>query len=221
MIKQNFIAIDLELNQPSNKIIQVGVAIGNAYQNPKDYIVQKWYVDPNEPLDLYITGLTGITDRDIRSKSYSYNYISQELNELIKEHEPWLNAVVWGYNDVGVLRKEFEQNSVEFKHLGGRWIDLKTIYNFMMFSDNSSPKGGLAEAMLKFDIVFDGTQHRADIDAFNTLKFYFELMKRQSLMIDFSNENNYNTNTEDLTVTPLSKNFATSDNLWELDNARN
>jgi len=191
MTQQNFIALDLELNQPSNKVIQVGVAIGNVDQNPKDYIVKKWYIDPKEPIDNFITGLTGITNGNISSYSVSHTTVARELTELIKEYNPWLQPVVWGYDDAGQLRREFERNNVEFKHFGGRWLDVKTIHNFMMFSKNESPRGSLKEAMSKYNSVFEGQEHRADIDAQNTLKFWFDLMRKQN---DFMTDKSYNNN---------------------------
>lgn len=191
-MSQNFIAIDLELNQPSNKIIQVGVAIGNVEQDPKDYVVQKWYLDPQEPIDEFIVGLTGITDSTIRSYCVSYETVARELTELVKEHKPWLNALSWGYDDCGVLRREFEKHKVEFKHFGGRWIDLKTVFNFLQFSKNENPRGGLSEAMNKMNISFDGSLHRADTDARNTLKFWFDLMRKQRKMFDLFDNEQYN-----------------------------
>lgn len=192
MNKQNFISLDLELNQPSNKIIQVGVAIGNITQKEEDYIVKKWYIDPKEPIDDFIVNLTGITDSDIRSYSVSHNTVAKELTDLIKEHQPWLNPIVWGYDDAGALRREFENNHVDFKHFGGRWIDVKTIHNFMMFSKEDSPKGNLPEAMRKYQFNFSGSQHRADVDALNTLSFYFSLMKEQQILFDIKENKQYN-----------------------------
>lgn len=189
---RKFLSIDLELNQPSNKIIQVGVAIGSVDQSPGEYIVKKWYVDPGEKIDKFIIGLTGITDSIIRSYCVSHDTVARELTELITEHQPWLNAVVWGYDDAGVLRKEFEQRSVDFRHLGGRWIDLKTIYNFLAFTTDSDPRGDLKTAMSRFDCIFDGEQHRADTDAKNTLKFFFHLMRQQNKMFDLLENNSYN-----------------------------
>ena len=48
-----------------------------------------------------------------------------------------------------------------------------------MQAQNKSPKGGLASAMGKLNLPFIGKAHRADVDAKNTLLFYFELLKRQ------------------------------------------
>jgi inhibitor of KinA sporulation pathway (predicted exonuclease) len=192
MTPRNFIALDLELNQPSNKIIQVGVAIGNSKQLSTDYIVRKWYIDPKEPIDDFIINLTGITDSDIRSHSVSHQTVAEELDQLVKEHRPWLNAVTWGFNDCNVLRNEFEKRNVSFKHFGGRYIDVKTVYNFLQFSQDQSPRGGLRDAMNIKQIYFDGPEHRADIDAQNTLKLFFGLMHQQSKMFDLSENNSYN-----------------------------
>ena len=64
---QKFLALDLEMNQPSGKIIQVGIAIGSANDRRDQYITKKWYINPNEPLDQFIIDLTGITQSDISS----------------------------------------------------------------------------------------------------------------------------------------------------------
>jgi len=189
MTQQNFIALDLELNQPSNRIIQVGVAIGNAQQKSEEYVVKKWYLNPNEPIDKFITELTGITNGNISSYSVSHTTVARELTELIKEYNPWLQPVVWGYDDAGQLRREFERNNVEFKHFGGRWLDVKTVYNFLQFSQNESPNGNLQQAMSVQGSWFDGDTHRADVDARNTLKFWFDLMQKQN---DFIKNNSYN-----------------------------
>jgi inhibitor of KinA sporulation pathway (predicted exonuclease) len=61
----------------------------------------------------------------------------------------------------------------------------------MMFSKNESPRGSLKEAMSRYNSVFDGQEHRADIDAQNTLKFWFDLMRKQN---DFMTDKSYNNN---------------------------
>jgi inhibitor of KinA sporulation pathway (predicted exonuclease) len=49
-----------------------------------------------------------------------------------------------------------------------------------MLSLGKNPSGGLKSAMGYFKIPFKGQPHRADVDAHNTLRFFFSLLDRQS-----------------------------------------
>lgn len=175
-----FLALDLELNQPSGKIIQVGVAIGDKNTRFEDYVVRKWYIDPQEPISEFITDLTGITDANIRAEAYSHEHVARELGELIKEHKTFTNSVVWGGGDQVELLAEFAKNNVDFPHFGRRWIDVKTWYTYLMLTRGKKPSGGLASAMGYFKLHFKGQAHRADVDAANTLALFFKLLDRQA-----------------------------------------
>ena len=175
-----FLALDLELNQPSGKIIQVGVAIGDKNTRFEDYVVRKWYINPQEPISEFITDLTGITDADISANAYSHEYVARELSELIKEHRVFVNPVTWGGGDSGELLAEFSRNHADFPHFGRRWIDVKTWYTYLMLTRAKQPSGGLASAMGYFKLHFKGKAHRADVDAANTLAFFFKLLDRQA-----------------------------------------
>ena len=176
---QKFLALDLELNQPSGRIIQVGIAIGKADDKFENYVVKKWYIDPKEPISEFIIGLTGITDNDIRANCVSYETVAREIGELIREHKTFINPVTWGGGDSVELLQEFSKQCVDFPHFGRRWIDTKTWYTFLMLSRNKNPSGGLASAMGQFKLHFKGEAHRADIDAANTLALFFKLLERQ------------------------------------------
>jgi len=180
--EQKFLSLDLELNQPSGKIIQVGVAIGSIHDRFENYVVRKWYIDPKEPISEFINDLTGITDADIRAEAYSHEHVARELSELIKEHNCFVNPVTWGGGDSRELLDEFCANHVDFPHFGRRWIDVKTWYTYLMLTRSKAPSGGLASAMGTFKLQFRGKAHRADIDAANTLAFFFTLLQRQSQM---------------------------------------
>ena len=181
MITDNkFLALDLELNQPSGKIIQVGIAIGDKNTRFEDYVVRKWYINPQEPISEFITDLTGITDADISAEGYSHEYVARELSELIKEHKPFVNPVTWGGGDSSELLAEFSRNHADFPHFGRRWIDVKTWYTYLMLTKGKNPSGGLASAMGQYKLHFKGKAHRADVDAANTLALFFHLLERQS-----------------------------------------
>lgn len=177
-----FLALDLELNQPSGKIIQVGVAIGDKNTRFEDYVVRKWYINPQEPISEFINDLTGITDADISAYAYSHEHVARELSELIREHKVFVNPVTWGGGDSGELLQEFSKNHVDFPHFGRRWIDIKTWYTYLMLTRGKAPSGGLASAMGYFKLHFKGQAHRADVDAANTLALFFKLLERQDKM---------------------------------------
>ena len=188
---KNFLAIDLELNNneennlTERKFIQVGIAIGNVHQKQSDYYLAKWYIDPHEPIYPYITNLTGITDEDISTSAVSHQQIANEISDLIDQYECFVNPITWGGGDVSELKKEFSDRHVEFKKFGRREIDVKTLNTFLMISQDKSTTSSLKSAMGRFKMQFQGTPHRADVDASNTLALFFGLLRRQSKLEDF------------------------------------
>ena len=189
-VNQKYLALDLELNNaddgstPNPKIIQVGVAIGSAKQSPSEWITKKWYVRVNEPIYPFITDLTGITNQDIQQFGMTHYEIGQELSRLIKDNDVFVNPVTWGGGDASELKADFERWGVEFNNFGRRWIDVKTLHTLNMLARGKKPNGGLSSALSVYDLIFEGKEHRADIDAYNTLKLFFEILKRQKRMLD-------------------------------------
>lgn len=175
--KQNFFALDLELNQPSSKIIQVGIAVGNLTDGVT--LRRSWYLDPVEPIDEFITQLTGIDDAIIDMESVTYPVLAKELGDVLTEYKCVTNPVQWGHGDGNALRNEFRLQGVEFKHLGRRDFDVKQIHSYLALSRGKSPKGGLASCMGQYKLPFQGTAHRAHWDAHNTLRLFFHLLQRQ------------------------------------------
>lgn len=188
---KNFLAIDLELNNneennlTERKIIQVGVAIGNVHQKQSEYYLVKWYIDPHEPIYPFITNLTGITDEDILTLAVSHQQVANEISDLLDEYSCYVNPVTWGGGDVEELKKEFSDRHVEFRKFGRREIDVKTLNTFLMLAQNKSTTSSLKSAMGRFKMQFQGTPHRADVDASNTLALFFGLLRRQSKLEEF------------------------------------
>ena len=177
---KNFIGLDLELNQPSGKIIEIGIAIGN----PTDGILKNthWYIDPGEPIDESIVELTGITDEVIEMDSTPLHVVAEQLTTIFATYEPFPNPVQWGGGDADILRKEFSLLGFDCKLFGRRHIDVKTIYSFLQISRGRSITGGLKGCMDRYGMKFFGAPHHALDDARNTLEFYFKLLRRQQNM---------------------------------------
>jgi inhibitor of KinA sporulation pathway (predicted exonuclease) len=174
-----YFSLDLELNQlQTPKIIQVGMAIASPLR-PNDIQTYSWLVNPQEPLVPFITQLTGITEDMIATQSVTLDVVARELGELLSNEKPFVNPVTWGGGDADELKTEFRQNGIQFPFFGRRIIDVKTIYVFLEQVNGRSPSGGLRKSMGRYGLQFQGTPHRADVDAYNTLRFFFFLRERQ------------------------------------------
>jgi inhibitor of KinA sporulation pathway (predicted exonuclease) len=183
---QNFISIDLELNNKQDgttpKIIQVGVSIGSPVR-PDDIKTFSWYLDPEEEITPFITKLTGIDNQLIKEKAVPHQIVAEELGALININKCFVNPIVWGGggegNDATELKDEFRERNIDFPFFGRRVVDVKTLYVFNQMVQGKSPSGGLRKSMISYGIDFQGQSHRAEIDALNTLRFFFYFLEKQ------------------------------------------
>jgi inhibitor of KinA sporulation pathway (predicted exonuclease) len=180
MIGYNFLSLDLEMNQPSGKVIQVGVAVGNVQSGV--LCTRSWFLDPCELIDEQITELTGIDDGTIQQSSVPLEQVALELGNLITEHSCFVNPVQWGGGDARTLLSEFRLANVPFPFFGRREIDVKTVCGYLAMVEGRKPSGGLKSYLGKYGMEFSGTPHRADDDARNTLELWFALMRRQRVL---------------------------------------
>jgi len=173
--KTNVLSLDLELNQPSNKIIQIGYAIGNITTREilqHDFI----YVNPEEEINPFITELTGITDYHVKHAP-SLETAYELMKNDIAPYECFINPVTWGGGDSQLLREQLGMQDTNFI-FGRRWIDVKTLaqHELVKKAGHFNVKGGLGKTMPKFGLKFEGRKHDAMHDAVNTLRLYFKLL---------------------------------------------
>ena len=200
-------AIDLELNQPSSTIIEVGYCVGN-YETGEVLETGSCLVDPNEPLkradpeikfDLDIPDLCniwreadGYPDRGRRRVIPKGANLADAFKQMVQVHEKHncvTNLVTWGGGDTESLnfqtRTEYGRKQ-EFYHwpFGRRYIDVKTLALEILRAQGQKPAGGLSKTMLKFQLAFKGRKHQADDDALNTFRLYakiYEELKKLEL----------------------------------------
>jgi inhibitor of KinA sporulation pathway (predicted exonuclease) len=192
MRDQNYLALDLELNNKNDgttpRIIQVGVAWGSPIR-PEEIESHSWYLDPEENITPFITQLTGIADEIIKEKAVPHDKLAEELGMLISWEKCFVNPIVWGGgdwgNDATELKDEFTQRGIDFPYFGHRVIDIKTLHVFNQMARGKSPSGGLRKSMISYGLKFKGIPHNAEYDALNTLRFFFHFLQRQKMFEDY------------------------------------
>jgi inhibitor of KinA sporulation pathway (predicted exonuclease) len=187
MREQIYLALDLEYNcdgkNPTEDIIQVGVAIGSPSNNV--FLQESYLVRPKDKtvtLHPFITELTGITQETYDQEAVSWEVVVERIAKLHTHYHPFVNPVTWGLTDASDLISTVKTEGIEFPFFGRRIIDVKHFFLFIEAAKGRSMSGGLRSSMKKHHLKFNGTPHRADVDANNTLRFFFHLLKRQSLL---------------------------------------
>lgn len=174
------ISIDLELAQPSNKIISIGYAIGNI----KTHEVLEsgdLFVKIDEPLTPFIIKLTGITDELLAEQGTDLITAYNKLIAVHNKYKSFVNPITWGGGDTTAIfdqvRLLYGSDVFEWP-FGRRWIDVKTVFIAHQMAHSKSFKGGLSTSMRKLNLKFKGTTHRSVDDAINTFMVYCNLLDK-------------------------------------------
>lgn len=172
------ISLDLEMNQPSGKIIQIGYVISNP-KNRKIVAKRSLLVNPGEDLNSEISSLTGISAESLESGlslEAAYNILARDMtdNSVTKA------ALTWGTDNL-YLQKAIGIPWGTFC-LSQRSIDVKSLFqSWTMTSTDTSMHAGLGSALGKLGSHFVGTAHNAVDDALNTLRVFHILCDKWRL----------------------------------------
>lgn len=163
--------LDLEMNQPSGKIVQIGAVIGDT-QTGEIIDRIRIYVNPGEPIAEFITELCGITQAQIDEQGISLEDAYFQLKKFHKKAD-FINPVSWGGGDSQEIYDQLNEEVRKRWCFGRRWIDAKTVFVSQMIAhQNRVDSSGLANSMKAVGLQFVGRQHDAQDDAENTFKMY-------------------------------------------------
>lgn len=176
------IVLDLEMNQPSEKIIQIGAVMCDT---KRKIILSEFneYVNPNEAIDPYITRLTGISQSMVDNKD-SLHCVVSDFWAWVEECKCGKRIADWG-GDVDWLRDQSINVGVNIPKRINRH-NLKSIFEFVRDAYGFKTKGGLSSTLYTFGMDFEGSQHNALYDARNTarLAYMFSDMLDKYFMMD-------------------------------------
>lgn len=175
--------LDCEYTQPTKKTIQIGAA---AYHVPSGELLGTFetYVNPQELISAYITGITGIVDSDV-SSAPSLLEAYEDLRAFHKKHKCFKNPLVWGAGSKNDSQHIYEEayptedlRSINENFMGYRVIDVKGIFQSIQLLHNKTVSGGLEDTCKLVGIGFEGEAHRALVDAKNAFRLWFHLVKK-------------------------------------------
>lgn len=180
-----FVAVDLEMEQPSQEIISIGVAISDANDITQVAASANFYITPTQPLSDFIKNLTGLQESDYdntKSREQCFTEFRQWLFRKTVMFEPCgyklhREFVTWGCGDVTLLAPELKDTAMSSR----RFIDVKTLCLMdKLYSGLSIPgKLGLSTALRERKIEPHGTAHNSESDAVNTLKLFAAVVSRE------------------------------------------
>lgn len=165
-LSYDIIILDLEANQPSSKIIEIG-AVKLLRDNGIHPDKFQTFIKIDEPLDKFIINLTNITEKDLKNAPEFIEAFNLFENWCHKESKNILLAS-WGNWDIPLLRKHCEDNNIKYP-FRGKTMDIKSVVVFLsMFFGRKLNSDGLGKALKTWEVKFKGQKHRAVDDAYNT-----------------------------------------------------
>lgn len=171
--------LDLELNQPSGKIIQIGYVIGCLLTN-RIFTKKSLIINPKEELgmvqtpngEVHICEFTGLSKESIES-GMSLPEAYQIILDDLKQYNPTRTCVQWGdgsgdhKGDHDAIRRELGLSWSDFAFRARTW-DTKMMYQIYRAFRNKSVASGLSAALKDLGLEFQGRPHDALDDAYNT-----------------------------------------------------
>lgn len=170
------IALDLEMAQPSQNIIEIGLAVGCPIKREVIDTLSV-FINPNEVLTDFIKTLTNITQDNVdKAKTLQRGFLEDVL-PFINKYPIQYPLITWGSGDLRHLRTQLQQSDLNFI-LGRTEMNVKNLAQACFMATGIKLQGGLSKALTRFGLQFSGIKHRAVDDAKNTLILYFTILNK-------------------------------------------
>lgn len=172
----DLIVLDIEANQPSSKIIELGAVKflrdGGISPNKFSQLVaideKLGFCTGNN--NCSITELTGITDKMLEENGWPFAMAGKAFKNWVFSDTKNIVLASWGNWDIPCLRMNYEQAGVPYP-FRGKSLDIKSIGVWVNLIRGKKVKAdGLSSMMKAWEIPFEGTKHRACDDAYNTAR---------------------------------------------------
>jgi len=175
-----YIILDLEFNQPSRALIEIGAVCINLKTGFQISAFSQ-FVNPGEKLSDAIIELTGIKDEDLVNAEL-LPFVLDNFWKWVEEQNI-RNISSWG-TDYYTLIEESKKSNVRYPDKL-RFLNIKEFASvFRSCYSAAKQTGGLKKTMELFGLEFEGKQHRALTDSAQTARLLFLLKENMRKFLD-------------------------------------
>lgn len=162
---------DNSIPRDEREIIEIGLALYEVDENKFNLLdTYKSFVIPvrHKILTRYCTNLTGITQDDITVEGRDFKRVFDCIDAWVNYDTIDNTGLIWG--SWGAFDYYMLRGSCEYYKIKNPFENIKHLNLKNELKDSLGMKKGLGmkRALAKFDLTFEGEQHRALYDALNT-----------------------------------------------------
>ena len=179
-------SIDIECNQPSGRIIQIGASVWDL-QALREVDAFNKFIDPNEPInwDHKLRGGDGDTTLGdlLPFNQTIMDCFALPQKEALGEFWSWFEqikckkVIQWGRHDMACIVNDSKLARVAARNY--EEFDIKKVYKILYQpAFRLHKKMGLQSAIVANGMEFRGDPHNAYCDAYNTAKLFAKMFTR-------------------------------------------
>lgn len=165
------VMVDTEIN--NGQIISIGLCVVN-FQDQTITRTREFVCKIYGPIDPRISKLTNITDDTIKRCGKP---IQEVLLTIQKEYSSKVSWGAWGQDNHILLNTQLNtmviKDPLSIKPLWSNFINWASIYNFKKLPEK---RASLTQALLTYNLMFEGNQHSAIDDAYNLGRLALKMM---------------------------------------------
>ena len=179
-----FCSVDIECNQPSGRIIQIGASVWDTQAGGKQIAAFEVFVDPLEPIN-WEHPLKG-------GQTLGQLLPFDEAMHARHKVDPWTaltefwrfictcggkKIIQWGAGDMAAIQRESVETCVTFPYCS-RILNAKVMYQMLYQpTQKLDSRFGLGAVVAELGFKFEGSAHNAYWDAYNTAVVYNEMFQ--------------------------------------------
>lgn len=175
--------IDLEMEQPSNDLLEIGASVWDIGKRKEINRFQAYISLPDNAMPSeYITDLCSIDHNVYKTSALSPKEGIESFWRFFEDCKSGGRICAWGGDVYWLKQYSTQHNAYHSKKI--RALDIKNLSEPIRWLRDKKARGGLKSTMDILDLPFEGTQHMAYDDAYNTARVFDKIINDYRVLIN-------------------------------------